>query len=233
MSLIATGIRQFLIVPRPLALDTYESRTALSATQGDYRFAVLTMRSAYRAWLHRDGTFTLVRVVGGTRDAAFDSAFIAAVRQLSESRELPDAVSPAATFAGDSLDVRLLVTPDFISLRPGTPSRLPEGVNPLVQMRLPIVRVTQQLSPSPNNRAPHYPEVLRLARMQGDLLFEFVVGPSGLVDPASVQVLKGGATEFITAVNDELPKYRFKPLMVEGCAVRALVFMPFQFNLTY
>jgi hypothetical protein len=98
-------------------------------------FAVLTTRSAYRAWLHRDGTFTHVRVVGGTPQ-----------RRLR-------------------LGVRF-------------------------------------------GRAP----VVGQPRFAGS-------------DAAGDDV--------ITAVIEAMKTIRFDPLTVEGCPVRGLVQMPFQFNLSY
>ncbi len=230
-SLIATAIRQFLVVPRPLVLNTYETSTAAPPIEGTGARAVLTLRSVYRATLHRDGLFSRIRTVGGTRNAGFDAAFIEALQQLSESRALPEPAPSAATFSGDSMDVRFVVAPDAITLKHGGPWPPAAGVTPLIQMRLPVRRITRLVEPRRGNPAPPYPRRMRDANVTGETLLEFVVDAAGQVDVTSVQVQSATAAEFVESVFETLPRLRFDPLLVEGCPVRSLARMPFQFNL--
>jgi TonB family protein len=231
--LIGAGIRQFLAVPNPLALHVYSPGSAiLSQGQMDGGYAALTLRSSYRATLHRDGHLTGIRTLGGTRDAAFDGAILVAMAQLSASELLPPPVAPAATFTGDSLDIRIVVTPESMSLTTrGVSGPATEGVTPVVQLRLPIRHVTQKARVKAGQSSPIYPTELRHAGVEGSTLLEFVVDPSGRADPTTVQVLNASAPQFVDAVLDVLPDIRFEPMYVEGCPVSVQLQQPFDFSL--
>ena len=98
----------------------------------DGGFAALTLRSSYRATLHRDGRLSGIRTVGGTRDAAFDGAILVAMAQLSASELLPPPSTPDATFTGDSLDLEIVVTPGTTSLAAkGVGGPATEGATPV------------------------------------------------------------------------------------------------------
>ena len=231
--LIGAGIRQFLSVPKPLPLHVYDPRSALSGPGPiGMSFATLTLRSAYRAILLRDGHLTRIRAVAGTRDDAFDAAVIHAMEQLSASELLPPPSGPGTAFSGDSLDLRILVTPDAMRLLSQTGSSPSlEGTTPVLQLRLPIRRITRGVTPKANNRAPVYPTELRMAGVEGNTVFEFVVDADGRADLTTVQVLSATAPQFIRAALDALPDLRFEPLYAENCPVPALVRMPFDFSL--
>jgi TonB family protein len=233
--LIGQGIHQFLAVPNPMSLHVYDPGTALMhGGKRDSGVAVLTLRSAYRAMLHRDGHLTQIRAVSGTRDEGFDAAIVHAMEELSTSELLPPPSAPDVNFRGDSLDLRILVTPAAVSVFPqGMRSPLTAGVTPLLLLRLPIRHITQQVRVRANGRGPVYPEDLRRARVEGSTMFEFVVDTSGRVDLSSVAVLRSTAPQFIGAVVDALPNLRFDPMYVEGCAVPVLVQQPFDFSLRH
>lgn len=231
--LVGAGIRQFLSVPKPLPLHVYDPRSALSGPGPiEMTFATLTLRSVYRAILLRDGHLTRMRAVGGTRDEAFDAAVIRAMEELSASELLPPPSGAGTAFTGDSLDLRILVTPYAMRLlsQPGNSSP-DEGATPVLQLRLPIRRITQGVRPKAGNRAPLYPTDLRKAGIEGSTLFEFVVDASGRADLTTVQALSATAPQFIKAALDALPDLRFEPLYVEECPVPVLVRMPFDFSL--
>jgi len=230
--LIGTGIHQFLSVPRPLPLHVYDAGPTPSRP-GDTAFATLTLSGVYRAILLRDGHLTHVRAVGGTRDEAFDAAVVRALEALSASEMLPPPLPPATTFGGDSLDLRIAVTPDALGPRPSsvTGFRTAEGVTPVLLLRLPIRRVTRSDSPKPGNRPPKYPTDLRNAGIEGKTMFEFVIEANGRVDLTTVQVVSATAQQFVKAVLDALPDLRFEPLYVEGCPVPVVARMPFEFSL--
>ena len=231
--LIGAGIRQFLTVPNPLALHVYSPGSAIpSQGQMDGGYAALTLRSSYRATLHRDGHLSGIRTVGGTRDAAFDGAILVAMAQLSASELLPPPSTPDATFTGDSLDIRIVVTPESMSLTTRGVSGPPtEGVTPVVQLRLPIRHITQKARVKAGQPSPIYPTELRHAGVEGNTLLEFVVDPSGRADPTTVQVLNASAPQFVDAVLDVLPDIRFLPMYVEGCPVSVQLQQPFDFSL--
>lgn len=233
-SLVGTGIHQFLSVPTPMPLHVYDQRSAFSRPgRADTAFATLTLRSAYRAILLRDGHLTHIRAVGGTRDEAVDAAVVHAMEALSASDLLPPLSPPITAFGGDSLDLRIVVTPDLVGLLPqALSSSAAEGVTPLLGLRLPIRRITRAIGPRAGNRAPLYPADLRKAGVEGKTVFEFVVDADGRPDLTTVQVMSATAPQFLKAVLDALPDMRFEPLQVEGCPVPALVQMPFEFTLT-
>jgi TonB family protein len=229
--LIGAGIRQFLTLPKPMPLHVYDRTAVVHPGVSDPGFAVLTLRSAYRAMLHRDGHLTQIRTVSGTRDAAFDGAILVAMAQLSASELLPPPEAPAATFNGDSLDLRIVVTPDAKRQLPQVVNwPASEGVTPVMLLRLPIRRITQDPR-SKGGSDPLYPTELRLAGVEGRAVLEFVVDTSGWVDPNSAAVISATAPQFVQAVADVLPDMRFEPLRVEGCAVSVLIQQPFNFTL--
>ena len=80
--------------------------------------------------------------------------------------------------------------------------------------------------------APRYPDVLREARVEGEVLAQFIVGPDGRPDVDSFKVLKSSHQLFASAVRSALPQMRFEPALVGGKAVRQLVQQPFTFSLT-
>jgi TonB family protein len=225
---IGAGIHQFLSLPKPMPLHVYSPGSAKRESGS----AVLTLRSAYRATLHRDGHLTQIRTVSGTRDEAFDAAIVQAMEQLSASELLPPPSAPAANFSGDSLDLRVLVTPEAISLFPrGVGGPAAEGRTPIMVFRLPIRRITQKARARADGHGPVYPEDLRRARIEGSTLFEFVVDTSGRVDLTSAAVMSSSAPQFIKAVVDVLPDLRFEPMQVEGCPAPVLVQQRFDFSL--
>jgi TonB family protein len=78
---------------------------------------------------------------------------------------------------------------------------------------------------------PVYPEALKSAHIEGDVLVQFVVDGAGHADMGSFKVLKSSHTLFTQSVKDVLPAMRFEPAEVAGRKVRQLVQMPFAFKL--
>ena len=93
-------------------------------------------------------------------------------------------------------------------------------------------QVEKQVSPYPNQPAPRYPDMLRSANVEGEVLAQFVVDTSGRADMGTFKVLKSTHDLFTNAVRSALPNMRFYPAEVGGKHVKQLVQMPFQFNLT-
>ena len=84
-------------------------------------------------------------------------------------------------------------------------------------------QVERQATPLPGNPAPRYPDGLRAARVEGEVLAQFVVGPDGRVDVSSFKVLRSSDPGFTEAVRLALPNFRFSPAMVGDRSVRQLV----------
>jgi len=92
-------------------------------------------------------------------------------------------------------------------------------------------QVESPATPLPGGQTPRYPEELRKAGIEGEVLTSFIVGPDGRVDVGSFKVMKSTHREFTDAVARALPDMRFKPATVGGKAVRQLIQQPFSFAL--
>ena len=76
---------------------------------------------------------------------------------------------------------------------------------------------------------PRYPDILRQAGVEGEVLAQFVVDTSGRAEMGSYKVLKTTHELFGSAVKNALPGMRFIPAEVGGRRVRQLVQQPFTF----
>ena len=80
--------------------------------------------------------------------------------------------------------------------------------------------------------APQYPSELRAAGVEGQLLAQFVVDTTGLVEPGSFKASNSTDARFTDAVKAALPGFRFSPaLLANGRKVRQVVVQPFMFAL--
>jgi protein TonB len=93
-------------------------------------------------------------------------------------------------------------------------------------------QVEKQVAPAPGNPSPRYPDMLRSANVEGEVLAQFVVDTTGRADMSTFKVLKETHALFTQAVKTALPQMRFYAAEVGGKKVKQLVQMPFQFNLT-
>jgi protein TonB len=93
-------------------------------------------------------------------------------------------------------------------------------------------QVEKQVAPQPNQPAPRYPDMLRSANVEGEVLAQFVVDTTGKADMSQFKVLKSTHDLFTNAVKASLPNMKFFPAEVGGKKVRQLVQMPFQFSLS-
>ena len=87
-------------------------------------------------------------------------------------------------------------------------------------------------APIPGNPAPRYPDMLRSANVEGEVLAQFVVNSDGTVDMGSFKVLKSTHDLFTASVRNALPQMRFEPARVDNRPVRQLMQMPFSFSLS-
>ena len=93
-------------------------------------------------------------------------------------------------------------------------------------------QVEKPVTPRPGNAAPRYPDVLRDAKIEGEVLAQFVVDTLGRPDMDTFKVLKSTHDLFTNTVKASLPDMAFDPALVGGRKVKQLIQMPFQFNLT-
>ena len=81
--------------------------------------------------------------------------------------------------------------------------------------------------------APQYPESLKSAGVEGEVLAQFVVNESGRYESGTLKILKSSNSAFTAAVKDALPRMKFSAAQIGGKKVQQLVQMPFQFHLTH
>jgi protein TonB len=93
-------------------------------------------------------------------------------------------------------------------------------------------QVEQPVSGRPGNVAPRYPDELRAAGVEGEVLAQFVVDADGHPDMSTFKVLKTTHDLFTASVGKALPNMQFNAAQVGGKAVKQLVQMPFQFSLS-
>jgi beta-lactamase regulating signal transducer with metallopeptidase domain len=77
--------------------------------------------------------------------------------------------------------------------------------------------------------APRYPDILRSAGVEGEVLAAFVVDTFGKADPRSLKVLQSTHDLFTASVRNMLPDMTFRPAQVGGRKVKQLVQQPFAF----
>jgi len=91
--------------------------------------------------------------------------------------------------------------------------------------------VEQQARPVTGTGAPHYPDVMRRAKRQGEVLAQFVVDEQGAVEISTFKANMSSDPAFTDAVRTALPTMRFHPAMVCGKPVKQVVQQPFTFAL--
>ena len=72
---------------------------------------------------------------------------------------------------------------------------------------------------------------MRLAKVEGEVLAQFIVNEDGKVDRDSFKVLKSTHPLFVESIENVLGQMRFNPALVGGRPIRQLVQMPFTFSL--
>jgi periplasmic protein TonB len=78
---------------------------------------------------------------------------------------------------------------------------------------------------------PRYPESLRRAGVEGDVVVRFLVDTTGRVDMRTLEVVRSTHEAFTAAVRETLSKLRFSPAMAGERKANALAVMPFRFTL--
>ena len=92
-----------------------------------------------------------------------------------------------------------------------------------------VTKVAQQI---PGTGKLRYPDVLRAANVEGEVLAQFVVTADGVVEPGTFKELRSSDPLFTEAVKANLASMKFYPAMVRGTRVKQLVQQPFTFSLT-
>ena len=91
-------------------------------------------------------------------------------------------------------------------------------------------QVEKQVAATPGNAAPRYPDMLRSANVEGEVLAQFVVDTTGRAEMNTFKVLKSSHDLFTNSVKSALANMKFYPAEVGGRKVKQLVQMPFVFS---
>lgn len=92
-------------------------------------------------------------------------------------------------------------------------------------------QVEKPVVPAPGSASPRYPDILKNAGVEGEVLAQFVVDTVGRVEIPTFTVLKKSHDLFVVAVRNSLPGMRFLPAEVGGRKVKQLVQQPFVFSI--
>jgi outer membrane biosynthesis protein TonB len=103
-----------------------------------------------------------------------------------------------------------------------------QAQQPAVYFEYQVDKPAQQV---PEGVAPHFPDSLRVAKVEGEVRAAFTVDTMGLADTTSLHILKSTHRLFSAAVRDALPQMRFIPAELHGAKVKQLVMQSFVFNL--
>ena len=93
-------------------------------------------------------------------------------------------------------------------------------------------QVEKQVSLIPGTQNLRYPDMLRSANVEGEVLVQFVVDTTGRADMSQFRVLKSSHDLFTNAVKNSLVSMRFYAAEIGGKKVKQLVQLPFNFTLT-
>ena len=89
--------------------------------------------------------------------------------------------------------------------------------------------VEKPVTEASNTQRPRFPDILKSANVEGEVLAQFVVDTTGHVEINSFRVIETSHELFAAAVRSALPGMRFDPAEVGGKRVRQLVQQPFVF----
>jgi TonB family protein len=109
-----------------------------------------------------------------------------------------------------------------VAVRDGRPS----SNEPLFEFKL-----DKGAAPIPTAARLRYPEKLRAANVEGEVVVQFVVDTNGRADTSKVKVIRSSHELFTAAVKELLPELRFTPAEVGKHKVSELVQQPFTFSL--
>ena len=106
------------------------------------------------------------------------------------------------------------------------------GVPPGGDAVLTVLEVEQSVRVAGEPITPVYPDALRRAGVEGEVLVSFVVDTLGRAEPSSFTVLRATHELFAQAVRAAVARQRFDPARVGSRAVRQLVQQLFSFTIS-
>ncbi len=90
-------------------------------------------------------------------------------------------------------------------------------------------QVEKQVSTVPGQAGPRFPEMLKSANIEGEVLAQFVVDTSGKAEMSTFKVLKASNDLFASSLKSTLPQWRFYPAEAGGHKVKQIVQLPLKF----
>ncbi|MCX5767352.1 MAG: energy transducer TonB [Gemmatimonadetes bacterium] len=93
-------------------------------------------------------------------------------------------------------------------------------------------QVEKPVMQAPGSAQPRYPDILKSAGVEGEVLAQFVVDTLGRAEVNTYKVLKTSHELFASAVRNALPNMKFLPAEVGGRKVKQLVQQPFVFAIS-
>ena len=93
-------------------------------------------------------------------------------------------------------------------------------------------QVEKQVQTAAGSPQPRYPDMLKSANVEGEVLAQFVVDTTGHAEMSTFKVLKSSHELFTQSVRNVLPNMRFYPAEIGGRKVKQMVQQPFTFALT-
>jgi TonB family protein len=226
LSLILQELRPLIATPRGLVLHVGPSShfgpPSAQPGRADRGIPMITPRIAFTLSAH--GRVTGIQLHESSIAPAIDSTLLRALHLADSLRSLAGLLLDVG---GDTAD-----TPDTLRLHLSTSTSVESTVAtlPFLRGRLPLYHMTA-VKPDRRNRAPSYPSAARQARAEGSVLIQFVVDTAGRVDLSTVRLLQPTYREFIQAVLERLPSFRYRSAQIGRCRVRELVEQPFVFNI--
>jgi protein TonB len=106
------------------------------------------------------------------------------------------------------------------------------GTAPVADQTYFEFQVEKQVAQIPGSVNLRYPDMLRSANVEGEVLAQFVVDTTGRVERGSIKILKSSHDLFTNAVQQALNTARYYPAEIGGRKVKQLVQQPFNFTLT-
>jgi protein TonB len=92
-------------------------------------------------------------------------------------------------------------------------------------------QVEKPVVQAPGSTGPRYPDILRSAGVEGEVLAQFTVDTTGRYEKGTLKILKSTHELFAQAVQNALPNMKFIPAEVGGRKVKQLVQQPFTFQI--
>ena len=82
---------------------------------------------------------------------------------------------------------------------------------------------------APGNPQPRYPDILKSAEVEGEVIVQFVIDTTGRADMKTFKVLKEDHPLFTSSIRQVLPSLKFYPAEIGGRKVKMLAQQPFTF----